>query len=124
LSRSSGDSALGAPIFIIESFGAEARRRRAILPPTCPKENVSLPKISRRGFARAAAFAAIVLAAGAKAITPGAVEELKTVKIFYPPLDFGWTSGYELIEVANAQGYFKKHGLDAQLAVVPWDQYT
>ena len=81
-------------------------------------------KMSRRGFARAAAFAALVLAAGAKAITPGAADELKTVRIFYPPLDFGWTSGYELIEVANAQGYFKKHGLDAQLAVVPWDQYT
>jgi ABC-type nitrate/sulfonate/bicarbonate transport system substrate-binding protein len=81
-------------------------------------------KMSRRGFVRAAAFAAVVLAAGAEAIAPSAADELKTVKIFYPPLDFGWTSGYELIEVANAQGYFKNHGLDAQLAVVPWDQYT
>jgi ABC-type nitrate/sulfonate/bicarbonate transport system substrate-binding protein len=81
-------------------------------------------KVSRRGFTNAAAFAALILAAGANAIAPVAADELKTVKIFYPPLDFGWTSGYELIEVATAQGYFKKHGLDAQLAVVPWDQYT
>ena len=81
-------------------------------------------KVSRRGFTHAAAFAALILAAGANAIAPVAADELKTVKIFYPPLDFGWTSGYELIEVATAQGYFKKHGLDAQLAVVPWDQYT
>jgi ABC-type nitrate/sulfonate/bicarbonate transport system substrate-binding protein len=87
---------------------------------------MSLPslKLSRRGLARAAALAVVVLAAGVKAIAPGAADELRTVRIFYPPLDFGWTSGYELIEVATAQGYFKKHGLDAQLAVVPWDQYT
>ena len=71
---------------------------------------MSLPslKMSRRGFARAAAFAALVLAAGAKAITPGAADDLKTVRIFYPPLDFGWTSGYELIEVANAQGLLQE----------------
>jgi hypothetical protein len=55
---------------------------------------------------------------------PSAADELKTVKIFFPPLNFGWTAGYELIEVANAQGYFTKYGLDAQLAIVPWDQYT
>ena len=81
-------------------------------------------KASRRGFARIAAFAGLVLFAGATAIAPAAAEELKTVKIFFPPLNFGWTAGYELIEVANAQGYFKKYGLDAQLAVAPWDQYT
>ena len=76
--------------------------------------------MSRRAFARAAAFAALVLATGSGAVTPGAAEDLKTVRIFYPPLDFGWTSGYELIEIqVSAQGFFKKHGLDAQLAVVP-----
>lgn len=77
------------------------------------------------GVARAAALASLVFAAGASAPAPSqAADALKTVRIFYPPLDFGWTAGYELIEVANAQGYFKKYGLDAQLAVVPWDQYT
>jgi len=80
---------------------------------------------SLRGIARAVALAGLVLAGGLGAVAPShAADALKTVKIFYPPLNSGWTAGYELIEVAFAQGYFKKYGLDAQLAVVPWDQYT
>lgn len=76
------------------------------------------------GLARALALAGLLFAAGASAIAPGQAEELKTVRIFFPPLNQGWTAGYELIEVANEQGYFKKYGLDAELTVVPWDQYT
>ena len=63
-------SAHGAPISILEWFGVEAGRRRALSSPTCSTENVmGLPslKLSRRGFTRAAAFVAVVLAAGAKA---------------------------------------------------------
>lgn len=51
-------------------------------------------------------------------------DDLKPVRIFFPPLNFGWTAGYELIEVADAQGYFAKHGIKAELTVTPWDQYT
>jgi ABC-type nitrate/sulfonate/bicarbonate transport system substrate-binding protein len=78
-----------------------------------------------KAIARAAVIAGLIVTAAAAALpSASAAEDLKTVKIFFPPLNFGWTAGYELIEVANAQGYFKKHGLDAELAVVPWDQYT
>jgi len=80
---------------------------------------------SLRGIARAVALAGLLLAGGLGAVAPShAADALKTVRIFYPPLNSGWTAGYELIEVAFAQGYFKKYGLDAQRAVVPWDQYT
>jgi hypothetical protein len=53
------------------------------------------------GLARALALAGLLFAAGASAIAPGQAEELKTVRIFFPPLNQGWTAGYELIEVAN-----------------------
>ena len=68
-----------------------------------------------------AAAVTVLIAIGGPAVStaPAAADDLKTVRIFFPPLNFGWTAGYELIEVANAQGYFKKYGLDAQLAVVP-----
>lgn len=49
--------------------------------------------------------------------------ELQTAKIFYPG-SFGWAGGFELVEVADAKGFFKKHGIDAQLTTLPWDQYT
>ncbi|MBL0373526.1 ABC transporter substrate-binding protein [Rhizobium sp. KVB221] len=49
--------------------------------------------------------------------------ELQTAKIFYPGA-FGWAGGFELVEVADAKGFFKKHGIDAQLTTLPWDQYT
>ncbi len=75
-------------------------------------------------FLQIAALAIVVASGMAGTSLPCVAEELKTVKIFFPPLNFGWTAGYELIEVAEEQGYFKKYGLDAQLAVVPWDQYT
>jgi ABC-type nitrate/sulfonate/bicarbonate transport system substrate-binding protein len=62
----------------------------------------------------------------AAALAPGLAhaDDLKPVRIFFPPLNFGWTAGYELIEVAEAQGYFAKHGIKAELTVTPWDQYT
>ena len=86
--------------------------------------SLPLPRVSRREFVRAATVVGLTFATSATSVTPSAAEGLKTVKIFYPPLNFGWTAGYELIEVAKAQGYFKKYGLDAELDVVPWDQYT
>ena len=62
----------------------------------------------------------------AAALAPGLAhaDDLKPVRIFFPPLNFGWTAGYELIEVAEAEGYFAKHGIKAELTVTPWDQYT
>jgi ABC-type nitrate/sulfonate/bicarbonate transport system substrate-binding protein len=76
------------------------------------------------GIARTLAFAGLAIAGALGAAAPSRADELKTVKIFYPPLDQGWTAGYELIEVADAQGYFKKYGIKDELTVVPWDQYT
>jgi len=81
-------------------------------------------QISFRERLRMLAGALALALLPALGVAPAAAEDLKTVKIFFPPLNFGWTAGYELIEVAQAQGYFRKHGLDAQLAIVPWDQYT
>ncbi|MCP1845822.1 ABC-type nitrate/sulfonate/bicarbonate transport system substrate-binding protein [Bradyrhizobium sp. USDA 4524] len=85
---------------------------------------LSLVSLSLKHFVSVAALV-IVAAAGMEAMTPAsAAEELKTVKVFFPPLNVGWTRGFELIEVARAQGYFKKYGLDAQLAAVPWAQFS
>ncbi|RWI16790.1 ABC transporter substrate-binding protein [Mesorhizobium sp.] len=70
------------------------------------------------------AAATIIVGGLVTAIPPAAAEDLKPVKIFFPPLNVGWTRGFELVEVAKEQGYFKKYGLDAQFAVVPWDQYS
>lgn len=67
----------------------------------------------------AAVSAAVILSAGSLAHA----EELQTAKIFYPGA-FGWAGGFELVEVADAKGFFKKHGIDAQLTTLPWDQYT
>jgi ABC-type nitrate/sulfonate/bicarbonate transport system substrate-binding protein len=69
-----------------------------------------------------AAIALSALLALSAAGVAGA-EDLKTAKIFYPGA-FGWAGGFELVEVADAKGFFKKHGLDAQLTTLPWDQYT
>jgi ABC-type nitrate/sulfonate/bicarbonate transport system substrate-binding protein len=57
-------------------------------------------------------------------IRRAAAAALKTVRIFFPPLDFGWSVGFELIELADARGIFAKNGIKAERAVVPWDQYT
>lgn len=45
-------------------------------------------------------------------------------RVFVPPLNANWTSGYELIELADANGLFAKHGVEIEYAVLPWDQYT
>ena len=76
---------------------------------------------SRRAFLAGLAGTAASLAAFPAA---HAEEDLKPVKIFFPPLNQGWTAGYELIEVAEAKGFFAKYGIKADFAVVPWDQYT
>lgn len=73
---------------------------------------------------RMAAVAALVSSGLAVTASAGAAEELKTVRIFFPPLNVGWTRGFELIDVAKKQGYFEKYGLDAQFAVVPWTQFS
>jgi ABC-type nitrate/sulfonate/bicarbonate transport system substrate-binding protein len=57
-------------------------------------------------------------------IPKAGASDLKTLRIFFPPLDFGWAIGFELIEVADAKGLFAKNGVRAERAVVPWDQYT
>src|SRR5258708_7713933 len=85
----------------------------------------SLTSLSRG--ARAVAISGFLLAAGMAGVSiagGAAADELKPVRIFFPPLNFGWTAGYELIEVADAQGFFAKHGIKDELTVVPWDQYT
>jgi ABC-type nitrate/sulfonate/bicarbonate transport system substrate-binding protein len=57
-------------------------------------------------------------------IPKAGASDLKTLRIFFPPLDFGWAIGFELIELADAKGIFAKNGVRAERAVVPWDQYT
>jgi ABC-type nitrate/sulfonate/bicarbonate transport system substrate-binding protein len=83
-----------------------------------PRPVMAKPRAPK--LARAFALAALLLAGGAAAHA----DELKTIKIFFPPLNNGWTSGFELVEVADAQGFFKKYGVKDELDVVPWDQYT
>ena len=72
--------------------------------------------------------AALTALAGAALATPfirrAGAAELKTLRVFFPPLDIGWTAGYELIELADAKGIFAKNGIQIERAVVPWDQYT
>lgn len=63
-------------------------------------------------------------ALGLPAIPKAGASDLKTVRIFFPPLDFGWAIGFELIELADAKGIFAKNGIRIERAVVPWDQYT
>lgn len=88
-----------------------------------------MTQITRRQLiSRAATTAALAAGTGLLPL-PGIIgkvkaEDLPSVKIFFPPLNQGWTAGYELIEVADATGLFTKHGVKADLAVVPWDQYT
>ena len=83
--------------------GLTATSRRAILAGTA-------------GLAGATLAAPFIRRAGAA--------DLKTVRIFFPPLDFGWSVGFELIELADARDIFAKNGIKAERAVVPWDQYT
>jgi ABC-type nitrate/sulfonate/bicarbonate transport system substrate-binding protein len=82
-------------------------------------------RFGRRLRSLAAGGLVLTALASAAFLTGSAIaDDLKPVRIFYPPLDFGWTAGYELIAVADAQGYFAKHGIKAELTVTPWDQYT
>jgi ABC-type nitrate/sulfonate/bicarbonate transport system substrate-binding protein len=90
---------------------------------------MTLASLAARWSRRIKSLAAGGLVVGAiagAALVPAIAQanDLKPVKIFYPPLDFGWTAGYELIAVADAQGFFAKHGIKAELTVTPWDQYT
>jgi ABC-type nitrate/sulfonate/bicarbonate transport system substrate-binding protein len=78
------------------------------------------PVLSRRAALAGIAGAALA----APALRRAGASDLKTVRIFFPPLDIGWTAGFELIELADARGIFAKNGIKAERAVVPWDQYT
>jgi ABC-type nitrate/sulfonate/bicarbonate transport system substrate-binding protein len=80
-----------------------------------------------RGISRRAALAGLAGGAALAATAPrraARASDLQTVRIFFPPLDFAWAIGFELIEVADAHGLFAKHGVRAERTVIPWDQYT
>ena len=55
---------------------------------------------------------------------PARADDLKTVNIFVPTNNTDWKTGYELIEVADAHGFFAKHGIKPNFTNLPWDQYT
>lgn len=78
------------------------------------------PSLSKRIALRVGqtvAAAGLLLAAGA-----AQAAELKPIKIFWPgPY---WSGGYELVEVADAKGFFQKYGVTPDWAHLPWDQYT
>jgi hypothetical protein len=81
------------------------------------------PALSRRSTLRGlTSVGAATLAA--PFIPKAGASDLKTLRIFFPPLDIGWSVGFELIELADARGIFAKNGVRAERAVVPWDQYT
>lgn len=69
------------------------------------------------------AFVALAALAIGAVSGPATAEDLPTAKVFYPGA-FGWAGGFELVEVADAKGFFKKHGINAELTTLPWDQYT
>jgi ABC-type nitrate/sulfonate/bicarbonate transport system substrate-binding protein len=76
-------------------------------------------------LARAACGLALGLSLlAALPLAPARADDLKTVNIFFPPLNNSWKTGFELVEVADAKGFFAEHGLKANLDVVPWEQYT
>lgn len=70
-----------------------------------------------RGFA-----AALLLGFALAGPAAHAGDELQPVKILDPR--WSWPNGYELVDVADAQGFFKKHGLKVEWISVPLDQYT
>jgi len=86
------------------------------------------PDSKRADTSRRATLAGMAGLAGAALATPfirrAGAAGLDTVRIFFPPLDFGWSVGFELIELADARGIFARNGIKAERAVVPWDQYT
>lgn len=72
-------------------------------------------------------FGATILGGGLAAAMlnrRAAAGELRRARGFVPPLNANWTSGYELIELADANGIFAKHGIEIEWSVLPWDQYT
>ncbi|HEY4044240.1 MAG TPA: ABC transporter substrate-binding protein [Rhodopila sp.] len=79
-------------------------------------------------ISRRAALAGLAGASGAALGLPGIPKagagDLKTLRVFFPPIDFGWSVGFELIELADAKGIFTRNGVRIERAVVPWDQYT
>ncbi len=71
---------------------------------------------------------ASALLVGGPAVFPARIiavaDDLKSVNIFVPTLNANWKTGYELIEVADANGFFAKHGIKPNYNIMPWDQYT
>jgi ABC-type nitrate/sulfonate/bicarbonate transport system substrate-binding protein len=49
-------------------------------------------------------------------------DDLRSIRIFAP--SGSWTGGFELLTVAEAEGFFRKHRLRADWQHLPWDQYT
>ena len=74
--------------------------------------------------ARSLAFASMLIGTTAAFDGPAKATDLASVNIFVPTLNANWKTGYELIEVADAQGFFAKHGIKPNYNVMPWDQYT
>ncbi|MDQ0392110.1 ABC transporter substrate-binding protein [Labrys monachus] len=85
-----------------------------------------MSNVSRRSLLKAAAGSLALAGVAAPLLSPSRARagDLKSVRIFRPPLNQNWSIGYELIEVADAQGFFAKYGIQADFAVIPWDQYT
>lgn len=80
-----------------------------------------LPNPTRRQFGAAVVSGAL---AAAMINRRASAQDRRKARVFVPPLNANWTGGYELIEVADANGLFAKHGIEIEWAVLPWDQYT
>lgn len=74
------------------------------------------------GLTRLAAAISLALTMAAPLSAARADDALQPVKILDPR--WSWPNGYELVDVADAQGFFKKHGLQVEWISVPLDQYT
>ena len=79
--------------------------------------------IHRWRLIESALAGALVALAGSTAIVPAFAEDLLPIRVIDSP-QLPWSNGFELIDVADAKGFFKAEGLDLIRVPLPPDQYT
>jgi ABC-type nitrate/sulfonate/bicarbonate transport system substrate-binding protein len=79
--------------------------------------------ISRRRILGAATLAAAGLASVPFDKARASNSDVLKFRILYSP-QMPWNNGFELVEVADAKGFFKAEGLDFERVALPPDQYT
>jgi ABC-type nitrate/sulfonate/bicarbonate transport system substrate-binding protein len=80
-------------------------------------------KLSRRQALRGAVAAAAAPVLGKISTTSARADGLLPIRVIDSP-QLPWSNGFELIDVADAKGFFKAEGLDLVRVSLPADQYT